>query len=202
LKGHRGRVEFRTEDGKLIAIRDLKLSDLGAMLKFANSLVREKKTNRELGVASFERRITRKEEARFVRGLVESAGKKHGANAMAFHGGDLVGECTLIRRTPSDLRHTASLGIAVLEEYRGIGIGEALMREVLRKAKRLGVTLVELEVVAGNGPAAALYEKLGFKVVGVIPNKVFRDGKHRDIVSMYVDLRGSDKSTRSRRRKS
>jgi ribosomal protein S18 acetylase RimI-like enzyme len=195
-------VEFRARDGRLVAIRDIERSDLGAMLKFANAMVREKRTNREMGVASFDKRLTRDVEKKFVNKIVDLSRRGNGANAVAFVDGALVGECTLQRRIPSDERHTAVLGIAVLAGFRGIGIGEELMRQVLLKARRLGVWLVELEVMKGNVPAVRLYEKLGFRTVGVIPNKILRDGKLRDIVAMYAELRGSDKSLRTRRRKS
>jgi RimJ/RimL family protein N-acetyltransferase len=202
LKRARTAKEFTTKDGRIATIRDLSVSDATAMLRFANQLAREKKTNRDLGVASFDRRLTQKEETKFVRAMVKGVKERRGANAVAFVDGQPVGECTLSRRIPGDMHHTGTIGIVVLDGFRGIGIGERLMTEVLRKSRRLGVWLVELEVVTGNEPAVRLYEKLGFRQVGVIPNKILRDGKHRDIISMYTDLRGSDITIRSRRRKS
>jgi ribosomal protein S18 acetylase RimI-like enzyme len=185
-----------------VVLRNLANSDVEAMLKFANLLVREKRKNREIGVASFDRRLTRKEETEFVRASADLARKKQGVSTVALVGGRVVGECSLRRRGPSDLRHTGVLGIVVLDGFRGMGIGEALMKEVLRKARRIGVWLVELEVVSGNAPAVHLYEKMGFRKVGVIPNKLLRDGKNKDMVVMYADLRGSDISGKNRRRKS
>jgi RimJ/RimL family protein N-acetyltransferase len=194
-------VHFPGKEGYRIVLRDLANADAEEMLKFANLLVREKRTNREIGVASFDKRLTREEETKFVRSNVELAEKKQGVTTVALLGGRIVGECSLRRRGPSDLRHTGILGIVVLDGFRGMGIGEGLMKEVLRKARRIGVWLVELEVVSGNDIAVHLYEKLGFRKVGVIPDKVLRDGKLRDMVVMYADLRGSDISTKNPRRK-
>jgi ribosomal protein S18 acetylase RimI-like enzyme len=77
-----------------------------------------------------------------------------------------------------------------------------LMSEVLRETKRIGIWLVELEVLAINDRAKRLYEKVGFKTVGVVPNKILRDGKSIDIVSMYADLKRTNKSGPPGRRKS
>jgi hypothetical protein len=41
------------------------------MLKFANALVKEKKTNRDLGIVSFDRRLTKKEEREFLEELIK-----------------------------------------------------------------------------------------------------------------------------------
>lgn len=52
--------------------------------------------------------------------------------------------------------------IAVHPEFRGRGIGERLLRELIRIGARRGATRMTLEVRAGNAPAQALYRKLGF----------------------------------------
>lgn len=56
------------------------------------------------------------------------------------------------------------------------------------QATQLGIWLVELEIFATNAAAKHLYEKLGFKTVGIIPKKVIRDGRFTDIIRMYIHL--------------
>jgi len=64
------------------------------------------------------------------------------------------------------LGHIVSL--AVLPEYRGRGIGRALMKEALRKLRAVyGCDEVYLEVRVTNTQAINLYHSLGFKVVKV-----------------------------------
>jgi ribosomal-protein-alanine N-acetyltransferase len=60
--------------------------------------------------------------------------------------------------------------VAVLPQYRGRGMGSALMRHVLEEARRLGASRATLEVRASNAGAGRLYERLGFHVAGVRPN--------------------------------
>jgi ribosomal protein S18 acetylase RimI-like enzyme len=194
--------EFRAEDGRRISIRPARPSDLTRLLKFANILVKEKRRNRELGVAAFDKRITLEFERKFLRGMVEGARKKEAVALLAWDRGELVGLCSTRRREPSDLHHTGVLGIVIRDGYRGVGVGETLISEVLKECRRMGIWLVELEVLAINARAKRLYEKVGFKQVGVVPNKVLRDGKHIDIIAMYADLRGTDKSGQPGRRKS
>jgi ribosomal protein S18 acetylase RimI-like enzyme len=60
---------------------------------------------------------------------------------------------------------TPELAVAVLPEYRGQGIGTALLKRHLEEAKGLYRALA-LSVSPQN-PAKRLYERLGFKVVSV-----------------------------------
>ena len=53
----------------------------------------------------------------------------------------------------------------VFPEYRGTGIGEKLLSELIVSVKSSGRQKVFLEVRKGNFPAKTLYEKLGFKTL-------------------------------------
>ena len=182
-------VVVTTRDGRTVTLRPFTSSDVDAMLRFANSIVREKKENRDLGIAAFDERLTREFERKFLRSTLASVKKGSGVSIAAFAERTLVGECMVRGREPNDLKHTGLLGIVILSEYRGVGLGEMLMLEVLREAKRIGIWLVELEVMAINKRAIRLYEKLGFRKVGIVPNKIQRDGRRLDMVTMYSDLR-------------
>ncbi len=59
--------------------------------------------------------------------------------------------------------------IAVAPEFRKQGIGEALLDHMVRKSEELGLSIITLEVRAGNEAAMALYEKMGFRKVGTRP---------------------------------
>lgn len=64
--------------------------------------------------------------------------------------------------------------IATAPGWRRQGIGEALLRAALRKARQMGAALATLEVRVSNHAAIKLYEKYGFEVVGR------RKGYYRD----------------------
>ncbi|NLI60594.1 MAG: ribosomal protein S18-alanine N-acetyltransferase [Clostridiales bacterium] len=57
--------------------------------------------------------------------------------------------------------------VAVHPDYRGIGIGEAIMKALIKTAVNLKVDGMTLEVRVSNKIAQNLYEKLGFTGVGI-----------------------------------
>jgi ribosomal protein S18 acetylase RimI-like enzyme len=52
--------------------------------------------------------------------------------------------------------------LAVLAEYRGFGVGRALLRAALCGFRAAGLDAAQLEVCARNEPAVRLYESAGF----------------------------------------
>lgn len=60
--------------------------------------------------------------------------------------------------------------IAVLPEFKNMGVGKKLFSALLNKAKELEVDSLMLEVRADNLPAISLYEKFGGVVYGVRKN--------------------------------
>lgn len=52
----------------------------------------------------------------------------------------------------------------VEEEARRHGVGKALMLEMVRRFREMGVVQVRLDVVAGNEPAEKLFAECGFAV--------------------------------------
>lgn len=56
--------------------------------------------------------------------------------------------------------------VAVSPEYRHCGIADALISEIISRAKELELSFVTLEVRVSNAPAISLYKKHGFSDVG------------------------------------
>ena len=67
------------------------------------------------------------------------------------------------------IRHRAEFGISVDQAYWGLGIGRALTVACIECAKKAGYIQLELEVVAENRSAIALYESVGFEEYGRNP---------------------------------
>ncbi|MFB3853598.1 MAG: ribosomal protein S18-alanine N-acetyltransferase [Vicinamibacterales bacterium] len=57
--------------------------------------------------------------------------------------------------------------LAVDPEWRRMGAGRAIMNAVLERAARLGCRTATLEVRRSNAAARALYEGLGFGLIGI-----------------------------------
>jgi ribosomal protein S18 acetylase RimI-like enzyme len=81
--------------------------------------------------------------------------------------------------------HVANASFMVDPECRGKRIGETLGRHCLREAKRAGYLAMQFNfVVSTNTAAVALWEKLGFAIVGTVP-KAYRHSE-LGLVDTYV----------------
>lgn len=78
-------------------------------------------------------------------------------------------------------RHRCGVAIALYRRFYGIGLGERMMRALLDAARDCGYEQAELDVVADNTAAKALYAKLGFEKRGVFPRSMkYTDGTYAD----------------------
>jgi L-phenylalanine/L-methionine N-acetyltransferase len=83
------------------------------------------------------------------------------------------------------MRHVATLGMAVRDDWQGKGVGTALMEAALDLADNwLNLTRVELHVYVDNAPAIALYKKFGFDIEGTHRHFAFRNGEYVEGYSM------------------
>ncbi|EAR64178.1 Ribosomal-protein-alanine acetyltransferase [Bacillus sp. NRRL B-14911] len=76
--------------------------------------------------------------------------------------------------------------IAVLPEYRGKKLGEALMKKMMEAAKELGAVTMTLEARVTNIAAQSLYRKLGFQNGGIRKN--YYTDNQEDAIVMWVKL--------------
>lgn len=92
----------------------------------------------------------------------------------------LDGESNSITNQQRKLRHRASVGIMLQRKHWGLGLGTAMLRQLLDVAKDRGLMQVELEVIEGNERAIGLYKKLGFEMVAAKPDAIcLKDGSLR-----------------------
>jgi RimJ/RimL family protein N-acetyltransferase len=194
VKPRKGQGVFESAKGRII-LRPVSWKDLRRLTRFANALVAERGVNPNLGIVSLDRRVSIEDERRFMKKVIRGVRDDEFVSVAAFDGEKMVGNCDIIRRKPHDVRHSGVLGIVILKEFRGIGLGRTMMNMALRRALDIGIWLVELQVFSNNRAARTLYRQLGFKEIGILPNKILRRGRHIDEVQMYIDLRGIDKST-------
>jgi ribosomal protein S18 acetylase RimI-like enzyme len=62
------------------------------------------------------------------------------------------------------------LGIGILDEYQGSGLGRRLMRHLIETAENAKCDAIELTTALDNKPGQILYEKMGFKKNGTVDN--------------------------------
>ena len=84
--------------------------------------------------------------------------------------GQIVGTYLLKANQPGLGSHVANCGYMVAAEARGQGLGEALCRHSLDRARGLGFTAMQFNaVVSTNRGAIALWQRCGFSIVGTVP---------------------------------
>lgn len=107
---------------------------------------------------------------------------------VAEHADQLVGWCDIRRDNIPVYAHCGTLGMGVLKEYRGRGIGERLIRAAIAAARSAGFDRVELSVYGRNARAAALYRKVGFVHEGTRVRGKKVDGTYDDVHIMGMLL--------------
>lgn len=86
---------------------------------------------------------------------------------------------------------------AVAPEYRRRGVGQILLLELLRIAESVGAAVATLEVRVSNLPARRLYEKYGFRPVGVRP-RYYTDNNEDALIMTTGELRSREMRGRLR----
>lgn len=169
--------------GKEITLRNAEPTDAEEIIEVLNIINSETTfLTREPG----EFNLTLEEERKFLQSQVAS---EVNIMILAEVEGKIVGICGMNGNTKRRLRHSATLGITVLKDYWGMGIGRKLMETGISWAKGNGISKVELQVDTKNHRAVSLYLSLGFEVEGTL-KKAHRlsDGTYRNNYAMALFL--------------
>ncbi|MBN2200523.1 GNAT family N-acetyltransferase [bacterium] len=115
---------------------------------------------------------------------------------VAVSGNEFAGWCDVTRLDLPGFGHCGRLGMGVAASFRGRGIGTALLKEALRRARENGLSRVELEVFASNEAAIRLYLKTGFVMEGRKIGARILDGNTDDVCLMALRLPDSGTAVR------
>lgn len=111
----------------------------------------------------------------------------NGAMLVCIVEGKLAGNCQITWSNKMKTCHRASIGIALLKEYWNLGIGTKLLEALIRIAEDNKIMQMELQFIEGNSRARALYEKMGFKIVSMLPNAI--RSKDGTLLNEYTMIR-------------
>jgi ribosomal protein S18 acetylase RimI-like enzyme len=91
----------------------------------------------------------------------------------------LIGMCKMSGHKSKKTIHNCELSLYVLEDYSNKGLGTLLLDYSINYARiTQAIKNIYLEVREDNKYAIKLYEKYGFKKVGVMPDKIKSDEKY------------------------
>lgn len=78
---------------------------------------------------------------------------------------------------------SGEVSVYVGKDFRGQGIGKALLKELLVQTEKEGNFVSLFSLITGTNEASIhLHEKLGFTYVGVLKESGMKFGKHLDVV--------------------
>jgi ribosomal protein S18 acetylase RimI-like enzyme len=116
--------------------------------------------------------------------LHEEDDKKKFITVLCVIEGQVVGYATVEESMWDLSRHAGELGIAVLPQFRRIGVGSALLDSVLGVASEKGFKKVNLSVFHTNRNAIKLYKRFGFRKVGRKSKQFYLKGNYVDEILM------------------
>jgi GNAT superfamily N-acetyltransferase len=87
-------------------------------------------------------------------------------------GGHLLGAYYLKPNFAPRAGHIANAGYVVAAGARGKGVGRALVADSVERAPSLGFRAIQFNLVFESNPARKLYEELGWREIGRIPDAV------------------------------
>lgn len=104
-------------------------------------------------------------------------------------GGNIVGDATLHRRKFGWTSHVGKVRVVIDKDYRGKGLGTAMIEELTHIAKKAGLELLVAELMMDQAAAIAAFKGLGFEKEAVLYNYV-RDqaGEERNLILMMKSL--------------
>lgn len=126
-----------------------------------------------------------------ARAFLEEARSNGMIQFVAIKESRVIGWCDVTPSRWEGFRHSGTLGMGVLAEFRGHGIGKRLLRNTVEAAKDTGLRRIELEVFGSNRVAIALYRRHGFIQEGVKPQARVLDGVVDDVICMGLVLDGN-----------
>lgn len=175
---------FQLKNGREVFLRSPEEKDANAMLQYLKMVAEETDF-----LVRYPEEITKtvEEEAVFLQGQLAA---ERSFMLSAFDEEQIIGNVSINAvGGQQKLRHRASVGIAVIKEYWGLGLGRQLMVLAEEQAYRCGYEQIELGVYENNEAARSLYTQLGYEKTGRAPHAFrLKDGTYADEIMMVKVL--------------
>lgn len=93
------------------------------------------------------------------------------------------------RESAAVFRHSAELGkVMAHPSARGLGLGRRVVAALIEHARAAGIEILTLGVRGNNHGSIQLYEELGFRESGRLPNRIAVGDERFDDVHMMLQL--------------
>jgi putative acetyltransferase len=78
------------------------------------------------------------------------------------------------------LKHKAELGLTIHDDFQKMGIGTALLKNIISVARAKKLKKIHLNVSAENDRAIHLYKKVGFVIEGTLHKASYVNRRYHD----------------------
>ncbi len=157
-----------------LTVRPARESDAEAIARIYNQGIEDR-------VATLETELRTAEERRR---WMAARGSRHPV-IVAEADGQVVGWGSLNAFNPRKAYdHAADFSVYVERGWRGKGVGRRLLEALIELARQIGYHKMVLSAFPFNTGGIALYERLGFRTVGIYKEQGLLDGKWVDTIIM------------------
>lgn len=174
-------IDFALRDGRSLRVLESQPEDAPALIDYLN---RVGGASDFLTFGANEFWLSIDQEESFLRGMQPNIGWM----LKGIIDNRIVATLSLLRTDRPRLKHIAELGVSVLKDYWGLGVGRSICRVAIDLAAKGGVHKINLKVREDNTRAIELYEKLGFKIEGLSPRAALLRGEYFSEVLMGLCL--------------
>lgn len=168
--------------GKSYSIRPLRYSDTRALLKFANTLIDE-----DTFLLLSGKRLTMKDETAYVKNSLRLMRDNQKIRLVIWFDTKIIASAE-IRRGERRKYHVGEVGIAIVESFRGKGIGNMLMERLILEGRKMGLKILMLHTFENNRIALGLFKKFGFIRCGYLKDAYAFRGGFVGEVTLYKQL--------------
>ena len=99
---------------------------------------------------------------------------------------EIVGWCDIAPINQTGYRHAGTLGMALLPDFRNKGLGQKILDITITAALKANLSRIELQLLASNKRALALYERTGFVREGLKRSARVLGDENADILLMAL----------------
>jgi phosphinothricin acetyltransferase len=158
-----------------VSVRHAALEDAEAIARIYNQGIEDRGATLETVLRTADER----------REWLAARGPRHPVVVAARSDGEIVGWASLNQFNPRPAYdHVADISVYVARQWRGRGIGRALIQALEELARRIGYHKLVLAGFPTNTAGLNLYNRSGFSVVGVYHEQGLLDGRWVDVIIM------------------
>ena len=171
--------------GKKVILRSFKIEDIDSTYSLITNM-----NVRNLSSAGYIFPISLISQREFIENTMKYSGPLFRFAIEEKESGNCIGACGV--NGYDEKNRNMSIGLWIGEEYQGNGYGSDSLRILCKYIfSEMNIHKIKLQYFSFNEKAKTCYEKVGFKLEGILKKEFFRFGEYHDVILMglfYKDL--------------